>query len=186
MKISDIVCPSCLASYEVAESTSVKGSPGRAECSVCGALLASWQESKLRAYRLTSPPESARVERSTKVDITAPQFAVAEGITSDFSREAYLAAVARAVEYIHAGDIFQVNLSQRLLMPATSSSVELYERLRLRNAATFAGYFDLGDYQLASASPERFLEVRGDAVETRPIKGTRPRTARPEADASPQ
>ncbi len=56
MKISDIVCPSCLASYEVAESTSVKGGPGRAECSVCGALLASWQESKLRAYRLTSPP----------------------------------------------------------------------------------------------------------------------------------
>lgn len=131
---------------------------------------------------LISPPKVGRVERSTKVEITAPQFPVAEGITSDFSREAYLAAVAKAVEYIHAGDIFQVNLSQRLLMAATSTSVELYERLRERNAATFAGYFDLGDYQLASASPERFLEVHGDAVETRPIKGTRPRTARPEAD----
>jgi uncharacterized Zn finger protein len=52
MKISDIACPSCLASYEVAESVSVKGSPGRAQCTVCGGLLASWQEPKLRAYRL--------------------------------------------------------------------------------------------------------------------------------------
>jgi hypothetical protein len=55
MKISDIVCPSCLASYEVAESTSAKGSPGHAQCAVCGAVLASWQEPKLRAYRLMSP-----------------------------------------------------------------------------------------------------------------------------------
>ncbi|WP_442485255.1 anthranilate synthase component I family protein [Aeoliella sp. SH292] len=132
--------------------------------------------------RLTSPPKPNLVASSNKVEITAPQFPVSEGITSDFSREAYLSAVAKAVEYIHAGDIFQVNLSQRLLMPPSSTSVELYERLRVRNAATFAGYLDLGDYQLASASPERFLEVRGDAVETRPIKGTRPRTARPEAD----
>jgi zinc-ribbon domain len=57
MKISDITCPSCLASYEVAESLSVKGRPGRAQCSVCGELLASWQEPKLKAYRLILPPQ---------------------------------------------------------------------------------------------------------------------------------
>jgi para-aminobenzoate synthetase component I len=60
--------------------------------------------------------------------------------------------------------------------------VSLYLRLRRRNPATFAGYFDLGEFQIASASPERFLQVRGGEVEARPIKGTRRRTARPEAD----
>lgn len=112
----------------------------------------------------------------------APQFDVGEGLTSDFSHDGYLAAVARAVDYIHAGDVFQVNLSQRLLLPAVGSSFDLYERLRQRNAATFAGFLDLGEYQIASASPERFLRLAGDHVETRPIKGTRPRTSRPEAD----
>jgi hypothetical protein len=57
MKISGITCPSCLASYEVAESTSAEGSPGSARCRVCGGLLASWQEPKLRAYRLILRPE---------------------------------------------------------------------------------------------------------------------------------
>jgi uncharacterized Zn finger protein len=57
MKISDIACPSCRASYQVAESISVKGSPGRAQCTVCGELLASWQEPKLKAFRLILPPE---------------------------------------------------------------------------------------------------------------------------------
>ncbi|MEM9186348.1 MAG: aminodeoxychorismate synthase component I [Planctomycetota bacterium] len=104
------------------------------------------------------------------------------GVTSDFSREAYLAAVARAVEYIHAGDVFQVNLSQRLLMRATSGPVEAYLALRQRNPAPFAGYFDLGGTQVASASPERFLSVRNRRVETRPIKGTRRRSADPTED----
>lgn len=57
MKMSDITCSSCLASYEVAESVSATGSPGRAHCTVCGELLASWQEPKLRAYRLILSPE---------------------------------------------------------------------------------------------------------------------------------
>jgi predicted Zn finger-like uncharacterized protein len=57
MKISDIACPSCRAAYEVAESLSAKGSPGRVQCTVCGELLASWQEPKLKAYRLILPPE---------------------------------------------------------------------------------------------------------------------------------
>lgn len=114
----------------------------------------------------------------------APQFAVGRlpDLTSNFSREAYLETVERAIEYIRAGDIFQVNLAQRLLHPATEDSPTLYLRLRERNAAPFAGYFDLGDFQLASASPERFLSAFDRQVEARPIKGTRRRTARPEAD----
>ncbi|HEV3005453.1 MAG TPA: anthranilate synthase component I family protein, partial [Pirellulales bacterium] len=114
----------------------------------------------------------------------APQFAVGKlsGLTSTFSREAYLHAVGQAIEYIVAGDIFQVNLAQRVLYPAGDHASELYLRLRDRNAATFAGYFDLGEFQIASASPERFLCVRAGQVEARPIKGTRQRTRWPEAD----
>jgi para-aminobenzoate synthetase component I len=104
------------------------------------------------------------------------------GVTSNLSKEEYLHAVRRVIEYIHAGDVFQVNLSQRLLAPAHDSAVELYLRLRRCNPAPFAGYFDLGDFQIVSASPERFLRVADRAVETRPIKGTRPRTGEPAAD----
>jgi para-aminobenzoate synthetase component I len=118
------------------------------------------------------------------VDELAPQFAAGgvHGLTSNFSTEGYRAAVARAIEYIHAGDVFQVNLAQRLLHPATGSSVDLYCRLRERNPAPFAGYLDLGDWQLCSASPERFLRVCGRQVETRPIKGTAARTRNHDAD----
>lgn len=103
-------------------------------------------------------------------------------LTSNFPADEYRAAVARAIEYVRAGDVFQVNLAQRLLYPAHGSSVDLYMRLRERNAAPFAGYLDIGPYQIVSASPERFLSVRGRVVEARPIKGTRQRCRCPEAD----
>ena len=103
-------------------------------------------------------------------------------LTSNFSRDQYLKIVERAIEYIHAGDVYQVNLAQRLLAPLAELPIELYLRLRERNPAPFAGFFDLGDFVIASASPERFLRVQNGEVETRPIKGTRPRWPVPEAD----
>jgi para-aminobenzoate synthetase component 1 len=103
-------------------------------------------------------------------------------LTSNFDCPGYLAAVRRAIDYVHAGDCFQVNVAQRLLHPASLSPLELYGRLRERNAAPFAGLFDLGGAVVASASPERFLRVEGGEVETRPIKGTRPRGATPQED----
>jgi len=103
-------------------------------------------------------------------------------LTSNFDRDGYLGAVRRAIEYVHAGDCFQVNVAQRLLHPATLSPTELYGRLRARNAAPFAGLFDAGGAVIASASPERFLRVESGEVETRPIKGTRPRGATPAED----
>ncbi len=122
--------------------------------------------------------------RTLRIEELAPQFDVPgpTGLTSSFSEPQYLGAVARAIEYIHAGDVFQVNLAQRLLFPAPTIPSSLYLRLRQRNPAPFAGYFDLGDFQIVSASPERFLQVRGGEVETRPIKGTRRRSRWPEAD----
>lgn len=114
----------------------------------------------------------------------APAFAVPQEteVVSNFSRDMYLDTVRRAIEYIHAGDVFQVNLSQRLLAPARGSSWRLYEVLRAENPAPFAGYFAWKDWAIATASPERFLRVRGRAVQTRPIKGTRPRLPGGEAD----
>jgi para-aminobenzoate synthetase component 1 len=123
-------------------------------------------------------------EAAINVGDLAPQFAVAgrPQLTSNFAADDYRRAVQQAIDYIYAGDVFQVNLSQRLLHPATTSPVELYCRLRDRNPAPFAGYLDGGDWQVASASPERFVRVDDGHVETRPIKGTRGRAKRPEAD----
>lgn len=135
---------------------------------------------------LAQPPQprASAAHASLPAERLAPQFAVSSTapLTSNFSEEGYLRAVERAVEYIHAGDVFQVNLAQRLLHPAVADPLALYAQLRTLNPGTFAAYFDLGDHQVLSASPERFFQVLGGRVEARPIKGTRPRTARPEAD----
>ena len=134
----------------------------------------------------TRPPERTS-ETPVSTDALAPQYPLPgfPGVTSNFDRAGYEAAVRRAVEYVHAGDCFQVNISQRLLAPLREHPLELYGRLRERNPAPFAAYFDLGDFQILSASPERFLRIHpGGEVETRPIKGTRPRGKTPDEDAA--
>jgi para-aminobenzoate synthetase component I len=128
--------------------------------------------------------DTALVQPNLNTRALAQQFSVpgpAE-LTSNFSLDGYCAAVQRAIDYIYAGDIFQVNLAQRLLYPAGGEALDLYLRLRQCNPAPFAGWFDLGDTQIASASPERFLRADKDRIEARPIKGTRRRTSSAEAD----
>ncbi|HSU66219.1 MAG TPA: chorismate-binding protein, partial [Tepidisphaeraceae bacterium] len=111
----------------------------------------------------------------------------ATGIRSTFSRESYLAAVSRAIEYIRAGDIFQVNLSQRFTASSHEPPHLIYERLLETAPAWYGGMLDFGDYSLVCNSPELFLRVEPDAatgecrIITRPIKGTRPRKAGMEA-----
>lgn len=102
--------------------------------------------------------------------------------TSNFSSAGYREAVARAVQYVHAGDVFQVNIAQRLLHRAVTNSRDLYLQLRRQNPAPFAAYADLCRVQVVSASPERFVELQDRVIETRPIKGTRPRMSDPMAD----
>jgi para-aminobenzoate synthetase component 1 len=89
----------------------------------------------------------------------------------------YLDAVARAQRWIAAGDIYQVNLSRRLDFDDAPASAlpALYEVITSRAPAPFCAYLDAGDFAVLSNSPERFLRVTGDRVETCPIKGTRPR-----------
>ena len=122
---------------------------------------------------------------SAKPPVTpAPSRHTAGVPSSNFTRAGYMAAVARVREYILAGDVFQVNISQRFEAPLPCAPLELYRRLRVRNPAPYSAYLDAGGFQVISASPERFLRLDGDRVETRPIKGTRPRDPDPVRDAA--
>ncbi len=100
----------------------------------------------------------------------------------NFTRQEYIRAVEKARQYIINGDIFEVNLSQRFEAELSISPYELYLRLRDINPAPFSAYLDFNEVAIVSSSPERFLCCRGDRVETRPIKGTRPRGQTPEED----
>ena len=98
-------------------------------------------------------------------------------LQADFDRQSYCKAIVTAKSYIAQGDIYQVNLSQRFSCAASVSPLALYLRLRAISPAPFACFFNAGDHCIISSSPERFLRISGKAVETRPIKGTRPRGA---------
>lgn len=105
-------------------------------------------------------------------------------ITANFTPANYQAAVQQVINYILAGDIFEANISQRFSaeLPKTLPPFALYQRLRALNPAPFAAYLNFSDTVVASASPERFLQLRGRAVETRPIKGTARRDEDPVID----
>lgn len=96
-------------------------------------------------------------------------------IQSTHTRAEFERMVRAAKRFIAEGEIYQANLSQRLSMPLTDSPWRLYQRLTQINPSPFAAYADFGFLQIVSASPERFLRVRGREIETRPIAGTRPR-----------
>lgn len=106
-------------------------------------------------------------------------------IVSNFTRQQYIEAVQKVVEYIRQGDIFQANISQRFSakLPSTLTPFELYQRLRANNPSPFGAYLQFGIYAIASQSPERFLQLIQQKVEARPIKGTRPRHVNQEEDA---
>ena len=105
-------------------------------------------------------------------------------IRSNFSKTDYLSTVQRAKAYIASGDIYQVNLSQRLSTSTDLPPAELYARLRQLSPVPYGAYLHCGDFHVLSASPERFLHFSPSSrtVETRPIKGTRPRGLTPELD----
>ncbi len=107
---------------------------------------------------------------------------VASSLRSNFTRDEYLGAVEEVRERIRDGEVYQVNLSQRFEGAFRGDPLALYGRLRQENPAPFAAYVDAGDVQVLSSSPERFVRRRGSIIETRPIKGTRPRSGRPDDD----
>jgi para-aminobenzoate synthetase component 1 len=123
--------------------------------------------------RFTMPPrERARVP-----------FRITSPVTSNMTRERYGRAFRRIHDYIRDGDCYQVNLAQRFAADASGDAWLAYQALRVINPAPFSAFFSTPYVQVLSASPERFLKVEEGRVETRPIKGTRPRAGHPRLDA---
>ncbi|HHH75525.1 MAG TPA: anthranilate synthase component I family protein, partial [Phycisphaerae bacterium] len=125
---------------------------------------------------------SAPVEHSRgEAQIPSQQF------TPNFTKDQYTQAVEKGLDYIAAGDIFQVNLSQRLTVDNAPEAADIYSAMARRNPAWYAAFLSFetpgGPCSIVSCSPEMFLSLRGDKVITRPIKGTRGRTGLAEEDA---
>jgi anthranilate synthase component 1 len=120
-----------------------------------------------------------------RLQATAAAAGTAFAIEED-DPERFLEAVRRALEYIAAGDVYQANLSRGWAGRANSpvDPVRVYQRLRATNPSPFAALLLAGDFAALSSSPERLVSIRGNTVSTRPIAGTRPRGATPEADAA--
>ena len=103
-------------------------------------------------------------------------------LQSNVTKDKFCSLVERAKEYIKAGDIFQVVLSQRLKFKTSSSPFDVYRRLRSRNPSPYLFYIDFGDFQVAGSSPESLVTVKGDRVRTNPIAGTKTRGKNQEED----
>ncbi len=111
-----------------------------------------------------------------------PQQRPMPAFESNMSREQFEAMVARIVDYVYAGDAFQVVPSQRWSAPVPVEAFSIYRGLRAVNPSPYMYFLDFGDFQVAGASPEPLLTVEGRSVSTKPIAGTRPRGASPEED----
>ena len=132
----------------------------------------------------TQPIQLDEMERAiATVPSTPPTSTVfAKPLKFASSQAAYEAAVGKAKEYIRAGDIFQTNLSIRFSTETTTDSWTIYQHLHRINPSPFASYWRTPWGSVVSCSPERLVSLQGDRAETRPIAGTRPRGASPQAD----
>ncbi|MBK9579374.1 MAG: anthranilate synthase component I [Fibrobacterota bacterium] len=116
--------------------------------------------------------------RSTRLDVVSEP----SSVTSNFTREDFLAAVGRCKEYIRSGDAFQIVLSQRLTCKPGCSALDIYRMLRGINPSPYMFYLKFGDTEVAGASPELLVRVNDGEVKVRPIAGTRPRGKTPQRD----
>lgn len=103
--------------------------------------------------------------------------------TSNFGKDEYIDTVEKVRQFIRSGDVYITNLTQRFCCETKKEPYDVYKDLRYINPAPFAAFMNIEDFSLVSSSPERFLEIRNNIVETRPIKGTRPRGKNKDEDA---
>ncbi|MFQ6673928.1 MAG: anthranilate synthase component I family protein, partial [Fidelibacterota bacterium] len=118
----------------------------------------------------------------TEIDYQTPERTDRSKLYSNMSQAAFESAVSRSKEYIEAGDIFQIVLSQRFHRHTSVDPLTLYRALRTINPSPYMFHFKLNDFQIAGASPELLVKVEQGEVEIRPIAGTRPRGENPEQD----
>lgn len=142
-----------------------------------------------RGYLVSADTGRERFERIKKALSRGPEHGTARPeratgrVESDFTREGYIGAVKKALDYISRGDIYQINLSQRLVIPWSGDPLSLFMEVDSKNPTPYGFYMDFGGFQVVSNTPERLLKVEGGVAETSPIKGTRPRGRTPEEDA---
>lgn len=103
--------------------------------------------------------------------------------SSAFTKASYKEAIRRLIEYIRAGDIYIANMTQQLRLSSSRKPYEVYRYLRTHHPTPFSGFLQGVDFQVVCASPERFVRIRGNRVETRPIKGTRKRGSTEQEDS---
>ncbi len=139
-------------------------------------------EGKARIIELTRRPAKRAMDRGTCEEALGRGSGPVSRRGANFTRDGYLAAIARAKRYISAGDIYQVNLSQRFHARLDVPPFEIYRRLRAATPAPYAAFLQFGGRAVISASPEHFMELRGRNLRTRPIKGTRRRGGDPDED----
>ncbi len=116
-----------------------------------------------------------RVEKARRLEFIEPAAPMRAEAAEAMMREPYDARVKRIKQYIEAGDIYQANLAQRFRVETDGAPFDLYRRVRSENPSPYAAFLSWDDRAIISASPELFLDLRGNRVVTRPIKGTRPR-----------
>ena len=119
----------------------------------------------------------AELAEKLRAPVSLPEepVVVADEPTSEFGEAEFKAAVAKAKDYIAAGDIMQVVLSQRMTRPFAASPLSLYRALRSLNPSPYMFYYDMGGFHIVGSSPEILVRLEGDTVTLRPIAGTRPR-----------
>lgn len=162
-----LVAPSLIVVHDKSSKTTTMHAPVRQDQGVGGANAAI----DAFLHTLKSPPPAAGDFSGT-----------GPSLKSNVTCFDHMNAVQRIRDYIAAGDVYQVNLSQRFEMGFAGDSYSLFKALYQMNPAPFFAYVNAGDHQIVSTSPERFLLRNGSRVETRPIKGTRPRGKTPEQD----
>jgi anthranilate synthase component I len=138
-------------------------------------------------FRATKRLSQLRDKLTYSVSVPRVQRTEAHAVTRGFAKADYLAAVAKAKEYIAAGDLMQVQVGQRISKPYKAEPIALYRALRALNPSPYMYFYDLGDFQIVGASPEILVreEHASDGsrkVTIRPLAGTRPRGATPERD----
>jgi para-aminobenzoate synthetase component 1 len=140
-----------------------------------GSRAASRTEREIAVWKDCLSANPPQVDRSSNRRSSA--------IQSTSSKQDFVEMVRVAQEYIRLGHIYQVNLSHRLCADWPNDGWELFSRLREVSPAPYAAYLHCGEFELCSSSPEMFLRMSGAHIQTRPIKGTRPRSADANRDA---
>lgn len=179
MVVDDVLCHDHVTGATTLLVTG-RGADGRAADADLASRLAVWQ-ARLAAAPARRPGEPLPAAQPATDCATAPDLT---GITAACDESAYCAAVSRCREHILCGDAFEICLTQQLSAPLRAAPWDLYAALRAVNPAPFAAFLRAGGVTVVGASPERFLSATaGGVLESRPIKGTRPRGASPIDDA---